>query len=282
MTPMGVSSGRMAAAMAVAGLLAVAMAACGNQPPDVDVPSGKEPTAVWGEPSGRFEGEPPKAVLMLIHGGGWEGVNRGLLQATLQQAPIYEALGFATMSIDYGPGPEGLEDVERFYAEARKRAGPNTPVCAVGGSAGGHLALLLAEREPTLDCVVAEVSPTDLTSLRTSGVTEAKTATQTAVSAFGQGGLARFSPVLHADSIQADVFLLYSQNDPLIAPEQGEAMKQALPQATLIVLGPGDRTFGHITQDQAEGGGGVDPGELDQARAEETAFLERVAAEPQG
>jgi acetyl esterase/lipase len=278
MAGMGVSP-RRTAALAATTLVAVGLAACGNEPPDVEVPSGEQPAAVWGEPSGQFEGERPKAVLMLIHGGGWEGVDRRLLQATLAQAPIYEALGFATMTIDYRAGAQGLDDVERFYDQARKRAGQDTPVCAVGGSAGGHLALLLAEREPSLDCVVAEVSPTDLTSLRTSGVSDAKTATKIAVTAFGKDGLARFSPALHADSIRAEVFLLYSQNDPLIAPEQGEAMKRALPQATLVVLGPGDRTFGHITQDQAAGGGGVDPGELDEARQDETAFLERVAAE---
>ena len=46
---------------------------------------------------------------------------------------------------------EGYRDVEKAYRSARKE-NPGVPVCAVGESSGGHLALMLAARED-LACV---------------------------------------------------------------------------------------------------------------------------------
>ena len=245
----------------------------------VDVPAGTDPTYIWGDPAGFFDGQPPRAVIMLIHGGGWSGTDRTQLARAAQLGKRLQSLGYATMAVDYGAGAQGLTDVEGFYAEARRRAGPDTPLCAFGESAGGNLALLLAEREPGLDCVVAHVAPTDLPAL----VRESASSTASiATNAFGRDELARFSPALHPGSTDADVFLLYSENDPVVPPEQGELMERALARSTLEVLRPGDAPFGHILVPQAEQGRGVDYGQLQQALRQEITFLERVAERESG
>jgi acetyl esterase/lipase len=259
--------------------------ACGaaqKEAPETAVPSGNDPTFIWADPAGEFEGQEPKGVVMVIHGGGWRGTDRVQLDRATRLAVPSQNLGFATMAVDYRAGATGLADLERFYGVARRRAGPGTPVCALGESAGGHLALLLAQREPSLDCVIANVAPTDLTALAHSSASEADTAATVAAEAFGKDRLERFSPALHPDSTDAEVFLLYSENDTLVAPEQGVAMRRALPQAKLVVLGPGDAPFGHIFAPQAAQGLGVDPEQLKQAGVAELEFLEDVADRTSG
>jgi acetyl esterase/lipase len=253
-----------------------------DEGPDIEVPPGNGPAYIWGDPAGDFEGEPPKAVLMVVHGGGWEGTDRVQLERAAGLAVRSQELGYATMAVDYRAGAKGLIDLRRFYGEARGRAGTETPVCAIGESAGGHLSLLLAQREPGLDCVIANVAPTDLPALAESGASNGALAARIAADAFGSDALERFSPALHPDSTDADVFLLYSENDTLVAPEQGEAMQRALPQSTLMVLGPGDQIYGHITPHLASQGLGVDGEQLDEARAAEIAFLDDVAARARG
>jgi acetyl esterase/lipase len=253
-----------------------------DEGPDIEVPTGKGPAFIWGDPAGDFEGEAPKAVLMFVHGGGWEGTNREQLERAAEVAVRSQDLGYATMAVDYRAGAKGLIDLRRFYAEARSRVDPETPICAIGESAGGHLALLLAQREAGVDCVIANVAPTDLTTLASSGASGAATAARTATDAFGEEALERFSPALHRDSTDADVFLLYSENDTLVAPEQGEEMRRALRRSTLMVLGPGNQVYGHITLDLASQGLGVDGEQLEEARAAEIAFLEDVAERSAG
>jgi hypothetical protein len=78
------------------------------------------------------------------------------------------------------------------------------------------------------------------------------------------------------------VFLLYAEHDPLVAPEQGEAMKRALPQSRLEILGTGDAPYGHIFAPQAEQGLGVDADQLEEAGQQEIEFLEGVAERESG
>ena len=72
--------------------------------------------------------------MILIHGGGWAGIDRDQFKATLAQGPLYENLGYGTLTVDYRSGADGVVDLERFYDEARKRVGPDVPVCAIGSS----------------------------------------------------------------------------------------------------------------------------------------------------
>ena len=154
---------------ALSAVLALMIAAgCGDTEDPAPKPPPKpepKPISQWGEPSGEFAGQEPRAALILIHGGGWAGIDRDQFKATLAQGPLYENLGYGTLTVDYRSGADGVVDLERFYAEARKRVGPDVPVCAIGSSAGGHLALMLAAREPDLACAVDLAGPTNLAAL---------------------------------------------------------------------------------------------------------------------
>ena len=93
------------------------------------------------------------------------------------------------------------------YNAARQRY-PDLPICAVGISAGGNLALNLATREPDLDCVVALSAPTDLTTVARQDP-KGEEAYKAAVAAFGKDALVKFSPVRHADAIPDESLPVY-------------------------------------------------------------------------
>jgi pimeloyl-ACP methyl ester carboxylesterase len=224
------------------------------------------PTARWSLPSGPYQGRSPRAVVMLIHGGGWRGLNREALAGESSAAAALTDQGFATMSVDYRGGKLGIRDLDGFYRNARNRM-RRTPVCAVGASAGGHLALMLAVRHPSLSCAVSLAGPTDLPALaRQPG---GQTAYQLAVAAFGRRGLGRFSPALHTGAIRAPLLLIYATNDPYVPLAQGRQMAAAAPGARLIVLRPGAAGFVHST---------VNRSELLAATRAESRFLAEAAA----
>jgi acetyl esterase/lipase len=228
----------------VALLATLAVSACGggssrNVPPPKRA-HGRRAKAVWGAPSG---GRRPRALLILIHGGGWEGPNAAALRDEVAVAGLYRKAGYETVAVDYRAGAAGVSDVERIYRQARRRAGPHLPICAAGISAGGHIALMLAVRYPDLRCVIDVAGPTDLPALNREP--HGHTVLELADHAFGAGGLAAFSPALHASSIRARLMLVYASDDPVVPVAQGRAMARADRSATLIVLPPGNSTFVH-------------------------------------
>lgn len=252
-------------AIALAASLALSAAGCGKRRAAV-TPKGDEVRAVWGEPSGRFAGRPGKAVLMIIHGGGWQGNNPAQFQVSLATAKGYQNLGYTTVAVEYRAGAQSVEDVDDIYTQVRKRVGPDVPVCATGGSAGGHLALMLAVRHPDLDCVIALGAPTDLTALKRQR--GGKQGDALSVSAFGRAHLVEFSPARHAKGIRAKLLLIYAADDPVVPAEQGRLMKRAFPSATLEVLPPGPVAFVHS---------GVTTEAKQRVTAQQLAFLDAVA-----
>jgi acetyl esterase/lipase len=217
------------------------------------------PKLTWGIPT-----PDPRAVVILLHGGGWQPNPTGYRQQ-VTYAKAIEAGGVATVAVGYGPGAIGFRQIEDVYQTARQ-CFPDAPICAVGDSAGGNLALVLAAREPDLSCVIARAAPTDLTSLQSQGGTEAH---QLAVDAFGEGGLNKYSPVRQAGAIKAPVLLIMAQNDPLVPVEQGTELKRALPATQLMVLPPGPVPFVH--------GLGVTQSSLQQSIQRETSFLQQAS-----
>ncbi len=107
----------------------------------------------------------PRAVVLSIHGGGWKGLDSASYRFQLQIAPLFQRLGYETLTFQYRGGAQGIEDAEAFYRYARRRVGPRFPICAVGESAGGHIALMLAAMNPDLACALDLAGPTDLVSL---------------------------------------------------------------------------------------------------------------------
>ena len=252
-------------ALALVLVAAIAQVGCGDDP--VDIEGAPQPIAKWGAPSGTFAGEKPRAALILIHGGGWSGIDREQFRATLAQGPLYESLGFGTLTVDYRSGAAGMTDLERFYDETRKRVGPDVPICAIGSSAGGHMALMLAVREPDLACAVDLAGPTDLAALADQPGGEETL--EIATNEFGEENLERFSPVLHASDIRARLFVAGAANDPLLPTAQIEEIAKAVPGAETVVLPAGDLMWVHSP---------VDPTAkqaMDQALGQ---FLDQVAA----
>ena len=229
----------MAGAVLAAVLVALALAAC-EQPSDLGQNGGKlgESTVAgarvyWGEPS---SGD-PIAVLMLLPGGGWER-NPTEYEGQVQAGKSLNGQGYATVAVEYDSGIKGFKQIEAVYKAAKKRY-PDLPICANGISAGGHWALMLATRAPDLACVEALAAPTDLTTVAQQDPSGDEV-TSAALTAFGQGGLARWSPVNYANKIKAKVLLIAAESDPVVPANQSRELAQALPGAQLMVVPPGD------------------------------------------
>lgn len=224
--------------------------------------------AVWGVPP---HGIRPRALLLSIHGGGWKGLDSASYEFQLEIAPLFQRLGYDTLTFNYRGGADSIADAEMFYRLARKRVGPNFPVCALGESAGGHIALMLAERNQDLACVLDLAGPTNLPSLaREPGGAYAYALS---LQAFGKNQLAVYSPSLHSGSIRAKVMLVYAQSDPIVPVAQGEQMARVLPAATLMVLPPGPAGFVHGSGDHH----GVSDASYRKANQAEVAFLADAA-----
>jgi acetyl esterase/lipase len=220
----------------------MALTACGGGT-NVVVPgplSQGKPQAIWGQPQ---TGQAPRGLLILIPGGGWSGINKAALQGMVATSVVFTRVGYETMSVDYRAGAQGLEDVNRFYEQARKRVGSKLPICALGVSAGAQVAMMLAVRHPDLRCVIGLAGPTDLASLNKEG--GSKAGYRLALQAFGQSGLAKQSPINYASTIKAKLLLAYAQNDPLVPPGQGRELATKLASAHVIVLPPGNAPFIH-------------------------------------
>lgn len=90
----------------------------------------------------------PRAVVLLVPGGGWETTDPGDVG---RLADFLSARGIAAVRIDYGTSstgatwPEPAQDVACAVAYAASLA-PDVPLVAVGHSAGAHLALLVGLR----------------------------------------------------------------------------------------------------------------------------------------
>jgi dipeptidyl aminopeptidase/acylaminoacyl peptidase len=216
----------------------------------------------WGEPS---NGD-PRGLIMLLHGGGWLP-NPAAYEQLRQYAPTLQASGYATVAIGYDKGARGFRQIRAIYRNAAEKRYPGLPVCVLGTSAGGHLGLMLAAREPDLACVVDLVGPTNLTSLDDQG---SATGYQYAAQAFGENKLGKYSPVRYAKRIKARIMIVLAQNDPLIPVEQGAELKRRLPRVELIVLPEGPTPWLHDST--------VDAASIENANARQSAFLARATS----
>jgi acetyl esterase/lipase len=227
-----------------------------------------QPTAIYGPP---INGQRPRGLVMLIHGGSWLGLNPRALQVTEATAGIFRVFGYETMTVDYRQGAQGVADVEQFFRDARQRF-PSLPICAFGVSAGGNIALLLAVKFPDLRCVIDMAGPTNLPALahQHHGTIAPY---PIAVSAFGAAALDQYSPALQASSIRAKLLLVYAEDDPLVPVAQGEEMARADPSAQLITLPPGSAPFVHTGIGAPVSESGVSPAAKHSSQVAELNFL---------
>jgi acetyl esterase/lipase len=258
------SKARAVLAGAALSLLLTTVGCGGNGPGPGDAKVGGARVS-WGEPSG---GD-PTAVVMLIHGGGWQRSDSGYREQQ-SNAQYMQQQGYATVAIGYDEGAKGFKQVVDVYKAAHQRY-PDLPVCAVGISAGGNLALMLATREPDLACVIALSAPTDLSTVAQQDPSGDE-AYRAAVDAFGKNRLATFSPIRYVDKIKARVLLIAADSDPVVPAGQSRELAQALPGAQLLILpsGPDPAEFAHF--------GGVQSNATNTVIAREFAFLKEVSA----
>ena len=197
----------------------------------------------------------PRPGVELIHGGGWQGGDKGFY------APLGKALaarGFVAFSVNYRLTPAAhypaqADDVQRAARWVRAHAAEYhldpARLGALGDSAGGHLALILGTRDTRdnadlalaaqssrAQCVVDFYGPSDLT-----------TATPAVPQTDGQryvvhvlrdllGGQPQevpaqaraASPLFSVDAKSAPTLIITGTDDPLVAPDQSERMADAL------------------------------------------------------
>ena len=189
-----------------------------------------------GQPSGGFDGQPPKGLMVVIHGGGWYLVGPAVAASERPFADIWRNRGWMTLNITYRACAQSVPDVTWFHDAARQLVGPTLPICATGRSAGGHLALMMASLRPDVACVISEAGPTDLAGLATGKAFDVATRLldQTgptriynmAVAAFGVTQLAAMSPALHPAN--ARLLLGTAQQDTAIPVTQARTMAVAV------------------------------------------------------
>jgi acetyl esterase/lipase len=99
---------------------------------------------------------PPKALVVIVHGGGWTSGGKSLYRPTIR---MLGGLGYAAASVSYRLAsdetrafPVGLADVRCAIRAVQARVGLSKTV-VLGASAGGHLAAMVATEPdaPTFD-----------------------------------------------------------------------------------------------------------------------------------
>jgi acetyl esterase/lipase len=204
-------------------------------------------------------GQGPHPGVVLIHGGGWHAGSSRITD------PVGMALarrGFAAFSINYRlapkfPWPAAFDDAQSAVRWVRANASKYDvnpdELAAMGGSAGGNLALLLATSgEGTLDSgarvrvAVSWSGATNLTTLLAANIPKATANINDFVQCPGpscQANLAAASPVTHVDSTDSTMLIVNSSNE-IIPFQQAQEMADADKRAGVpyeLVQVPGDK-----------------------------------------
>ena len=108
--------------------------------------------------------ESPKALVVIVHGGGWTSGGKSLYRSTIR---MLGSIGYAAASISYRLAgdetrafPVGLADVRCAIRSVQSRVGVAKTIL-LGASAGGHLAAMVATEPdaPTFDGDCADRRP---------------------------------------------------------------------------------------------------------------------------
>lgn len=207
-----------------------------------------------GEPIPRRRQAP---LMLILHGGGWFQNGPGMVQSVRALADLWRHQGWRTLNSDYHACASSVGDVVGLYDHFRKLANGQA-ICALGESAGGHLALMLAAERPELRCAIGFAAPVDLPALpaeRTSGTLPGQPTSSgphyvynLALAAFGARELEKLSPALQAQRIKARVLLAVATDDVLIPFSQLRAFARRRPSHTRIMqVPPGSVRWVHGT-----------------------------------
>ena len=192
----------------------------------------------------------PLPVVICIHGGGWAAGNKDDM---LQMCYGLAALGYAAVTVEYRFAPKfnyptQLEDVRAALKYVRTHASElnidPSRIGAIGGSAGGHLALLLAEtndaggfltdkagEKPALRAAASLSGPTDFTAKLPDA------AVQILLSLMGKpltdatAAYKEASPIFHLNKNCAPMLLVHGDKDELVPYDQATSMIDACKKA---------------------------------------------------
>jgi acetyl esterase/lipase len=220
-------------------------------------------------------------ALVWIHGGGWTGGTKTEQRAKEICTTLAEA-GYVAVSIDYklgnGAWPQNLHDCKnavRFLRANADRYGVDPQRIAVaGGSAGGHLALMVAfttgqtELEPKapyagftseVDCVINMYGITNILSRQKTaadGTPTGERSPGSALRVFGAADetapvLRMGSPVTHVRPNSPPVLILHGRADATVDYLQAEELARVLAREKvpheLILLDGVGHTFAFQT-----------------------------------
>ena len=192
-----------------------------------------------GKPTGAFAGKAPRGQMIIIHGGSWHLIGKGVVAFERRNANRWRARGWQTINIDYRACAESIADV-RWFKNRVRLLHPRAIICAEGISAGGHLALLLAATAGDVDCAISLGGPADLRAIGTQVAFNPRTGAYSnagpakvanlARAAFGDG-LDAADPRQFAGAIKARLLLASGSFDPLIPVEQNSGLADAVRSA---------------------------------------------------
>jgi len=212
------------------------------------------------------QGQQSYPGVLYIHGGGWAA---GSKNDTPQVMQLLAANGYIVASINYRLAPKHkypaqVEDAQAamqwFVDHAGEYQVDPQRLAVMGGSAGGHLSLLVGLNRPAasranIRAIVNIFGPTDLTT------GDWPQAADSLLVQFMGGRLdeqgekyAEASPVAHIDAVDPPVLTLHGTKDPLVPFRQAEILHAGLTKA------------GVISQLEAVEGGGHGWGEPDLSR----------------
>jgi len=203
-------------------------------------------------------GGAPRPAVIVIHGGGWSTGSKNLWR---HQGVQLAQAGIVAFAIDYRLAPAShfpgqLEDAQAALQDIRQHAGDygveHARIGALGGSAGGHLAALLAttgsgplDTGTRIKAAVSWSGPMDLRSGRDPGGTEKATNIVNRFLGCKPATCAdlenQASPIAQIDPTDAPILLVTAERDK-VDPQQAKDMGAALSAAGVanrVIVVPG-------------------------------------------
>lgn len=222
-----------------------------NDEPELIIPDGVtlEEAVVYASVDGRdlhgdlfspCEGKGDAPGLVFIHGGGWSGGTRTQFH---RHAARMASLGFMGLCVEYRLSgesryPAAVDDVASAVRWMREREGVDgARIGSVGGSAGGHLAAMLATKDVAGDRVSAAVCFNPVMDPRAM-MENAGMSPEGAVPRF-LGGMpdempdvyTEASPLAHVDAETAPTLMLHGTSDTTVPIDQSIAFLGKLADA---------------------------------------------------
>lgn len=215
----------------------------------------------------------PQPLVVLVHGGGWCSGNR---KQMADMAVGLARLGYCAVTVEYRLAPqvhfpEPLSDVKTAIIYLKSHAAEfnidPSRIGIVGGSAGGHLALLVAVTNSEVNslsasskanlslakAVVSIAGPTDLTQKFSAPATDVVKGLMGRDFSTNAQAYAEASPVHWVNSNSAHLLLIHGDQDEIVpfgqAKEMLERSRAAGAQVALVVLRGGHHSGGASEQD---------------------------------